>query len=196
MNGGFILLRKRLFQSAVAVLLLGAIVGVPQGAALASQGRGQVASPLVDTSKTYFKGYAHKCIDNPGPSTADNTILDIYTCIETASNERWDLSSHGTAYWFKNQYSHKCMTVKGASKADGAFVLQYTCLENTNAEWGVGTWGTIGGFTYYQIVNVNSGKCLTVENNGTANNSKLVQYTCNKGYNQAWIALDADEAVG
>jgi hypothetical protein len=186
-NGGFILLGKRFFQSVFAVLLLGAVIGVPQAAAL--------AAPLVDNTKPYFKGYAHKCIEVPGNSTVNNTVMDIYTCIETAANERWDLSSHDTGYWFQNQNSHKCMTVQNASTANNALILQYTCANQGNEEWGVGTWGTIGGFTYYQIVNVNSGKCLTVQNNGTANGSKLLQYTCNKGYNQAWIALDAQEAT-
>jgi hypothetical protein len=79
---GIIVLRKRLFQSALALVMLGAAVVLPQARALATVG--EVYGPyfLVDL-------HSGKCADDPNSSTSNNTAIIIYSCLAGA-NQKWD----------------------------------------------------------------------------------------------------------
>ena len=39
----------------------------------------------------------------------------------------------------------------------------------------------------FELVNVNSGKCLDVQGGGNANNTNIIQFDCNGGINQRWF---------
>ena len=39
----------------------------------------------------------------------------------------------------------------------------------------------------FELVNVNSGKCLDVQGGGNTNNTNIIQFDCNGGTNQRWF---------
>jgi hypothetical protein len=80
------------------------------------------------------------------------------------------------------------LDVQGASTADDAPVIQWGVNGGLNQEWKfVPSFGT----DRYQIVNVNSGKCLSVYYNSGSAGANLVQYTCHDWLDQRW-AFHAD----
>lgn len=74
--------------------------------------------------------------------------------------------------------SSKCLDVARGSKADGAPVVQWTCHAGPNQQWRLKESGEA-----YEIVNVNSGKCLEVRGGAGA-----VQQTCADRDEQRWTA--------
>jgi hypothetical protein len=113
-------------------------------------------------------------------------------------------------YWTFNAVSRKCLTVQNASSSNNAAVLQYTCNGGTNERWryeefqfGTDSSGNriaegtvIGGVlylatSYFKIVNVNSGLCLTVKDTGTDNGDTLLQYDCASAGSNEWLQFAA-----
>jgi hypothetical protein len=68
------------------------------------------------------------------------------------------------------------MEVRGSSFADGAQVDQFLCAPDPNQLWRLGRGNDNNHFT---LVNMNSGKCLDVSGNSTANGAKVQQWCCN-----------------
>jgi hypothetical protein len=80
-----------------------------------------------------------------------------------------------------------CLDNPGGSMADGTQMDIYQCEDGaTNQEWAVKvpTSGFDGG--HYWIVNVKSGKCLTVKGNVSTVDEPIIQYSCNTGANEEW----------
>lgn len=76
-------------------------------------------------------------------------------------------------FHLRNVRSGKCLTVQNASQANGALTLQFTCANDAtpphNDDWYLEDLNP--NDPYYHIVNRHSGKCLTIQNAGTANNA-------------------------
>jgi hypothetical protein len=49
-------------------------------------------------------------------------------------------------------------------------------------------WRSRGPNSNFELVNVNSGKCLDVQGGGLGNNVNILQWQCNGGANQRWYA--------
>lgn len=177
------MLRKRLLHFAVVPVLLLAAIVLPATAASAD-----VSDP---PSPTLLKGFGSgRCVDDPGPQTANSVQMDIYTCIDTALNEEWaffPVPNLPGEFRIVNQYSGKCLNVKGDLGGNNVPIIQYTCSGATNSQWRLQALDS----TWFYIISESSGNCLTVQNNGTTNNSKLLQYDCNLGSNQMWRFSDA-----
>ncbi|MEN2740152.1 RICIN domain-containing protein [Microbacterium sp. X-17] len=78
------------------------------------------------------------------------------------------------------QHDSRCLDVWGLSTADGAAVDQGNCNGGTNQQWQLQASGSS-----YQIVNVNSGKCLQPSGSAVAG-AVMVQQTCGTGATQLW----------
>ncbi len=74
------------------------------------------------------------------------------------------------------------LDVQGGSNAPNAPVIQYTWNGGHNQQWYV--LPTDSG--YAELVNRNSGQCLSVVNNSTSPGAGLVQYPCYGSPNQQW----------
>jgi hypothetical protein len=74
------------------------------------------------------------------------------------------------------------LDVAGASRGDGAAVIQWGINGGANQQW---RFVPLGG-THYNIVNVNSGKCLTAPGGSTAPGTGLVQWVCGRA-GQDWL---------
>jgi hypothetical protein len=104
---------------------------------------GTQAPALASANVTYVKIYAEqadKCLDNPQNSLANDTGMDIYTCLTPLpQNEQWvqDPAAHAGYFYFYNVKSQKCLTVKGGNVANNTLVQQYTCNYGANQSWDV-----------------------------------------------------------
>ncbi len=84
----------------------------------------------------------------------------------------------GTANSLVSRHSNKCMDVP--SNSDGAKLQQWDCHGGNNQKFRV-QGGTNG---IYNLVNVQSGKCLDVTGVSTANGAAIQQWACSGGANQ------------
>jgi hypothetical protein len=94
-----------------------------------------------------------------------------------------------SGYTLTARHSGKLADVLNASTADGANAVQWTANGQTNQRWRFVDLG--GGF--FNVVSVNSGKCLDVFGGASATGDgvRVVQWTCGSGTNQQWRLADA-----
>ncbi|MEU8550757.1 RICIN domain-containing protein [Streptomyces roseoverticillatus] len=86
-----------------------------------------------------------------------------------------------------NTTSNRCLEIENSSKSNGAQAQLWTCNGQRGAEWKFVEIGGSGDNTLYQVVNVNSGKCLEVADSRTDDGAPIQQWTCVKGVKaQQW----------
>jgi alpha-galactosidase len=111
-----------------------------------------------------------RCFDDPMSSTANGTQPIIWDC-SGAPNQRWTISGN-TIRMFG-----KCLDAPpGAVAGDAAILLD--CSGGTNQAWTFNLDGSVQG--------VDSGLCLDVTGNNTANATLVGLWTCNGAGNQRW----------
>jgi lysophospholipase L1-like esterase len=110
-----------------------------------------------------------KCLDAPLNATA-GTRVQIWDC-NGGANQRWTLS--GAAL----QSLGKCLDAPLNATA-GTRVQIWDCNGGTNQQWTLNSDGTVHG--------VQSGLCLDVDHNLTANGTAVLLWTCTAAVNQRW----------
>jgi glucosylceramidase len=145
----------------------------------------------VDLYYQFVNYNSDKCLDVTNRSTANGAVLQQWTCLSgsTAANQGWFFIPAATSgyYTVVNLNSKKCLDVTGRSTANGAVIQQWTCNGGTNQEWYPRVAQNNPAATIYNLVNLNSGKCLDVTGRSTANGAVIQQWTCNGGTNQEWF---------
>jgi len=111
-----------------------------------------------------------RCLDVPNGSTANGTQPIIWDC-SGGANQRWTING-GTL-----QAVGKCLD-SPTNAAAGAKVQLWDCHGGTNQKWNLNANGTIS--------NQQSGLCLDVNGNATANGSTVILWTCTAAANQQW----------
>ncbi len=98
---------------------------------------------------------------------------------------------------YRLQFAHssKCLDVPGKSKDNGVQLIQYTCNGGTNQNWYLDYATTRDSINYYRIRNQNSGKCVNVAGNSSADGAHIIQWTCG-AYNNEYFAFVANDVVG
>jgi Ca2+-binding RTX toxin-like protein len=92
----------------------------------------------------------------------------------------------------KSRFSEKCADIENDSLENGAIFQQFKCSKNLLAQqqWLFKPTRIYDLYfiprDYYQIISVNSGKCLEVNNWSTADKAKVDQWSCHGGKNQLW----------
>jgi hypothetical protein len=114
-----------------------------------------------------------RCLDVPGASQTDGTLLAIWDC-NGGTNQQWTQTSSNEL----RVYGGKCLDVPNHATAAGTRVQIWTCNGGTNQQWRINADGT--------VVAVESGLCLDVTGQGTANGTAVEIWTCNGGSNQKW----------
>ncbi|MGW2542368.1 ricin-type beta-trefoil lectin domain protein [Kitasatospora sp. NPDC001574] len=117
-------------------------------------------------------GYAGKCVDVKGGSTADRTPVQIYDCNGTNS-QKWKIAEDGTV-----RSLGKCLDVTGAGTANGTKVQLYACNGTGAQKWAVRADGS--------ILNPQSGRCLDNLGFVATNGNQLGIWDCNGLENQIW----------
>jgi hypothetical protein len=116
---------------------------------------------------------SNRCLDVPGRSTTNGTLMEIWDC-NGGTNQQWASLSNGEL----QVYGSKCLDVPGNSTAAGTRVDISDCTGGTNQQWNLNSDGT--------VVGRGSGLCLDVTGAGTANGTPVEIWTCNGGSNQHW----------
>jgi hypothetical protein len=118
-------------------------------------------------------------------STTDNSATVHLQKYTGANDQLWVIQPLAAGeFEIRGVHSRKCLDVQGASKENNAPVIQYTCQGGANQRFFARK--QRNGF---QIVSVNSGKCLDVSNGSVlepAEGKQLVQYQCNDGNDKLW----------
>ncbi len=156
--------RRVMTLLAAASVLVGSMTTVTADAAVTPDGWYTVAA--VNSGK---------CVDARGAGTADGTVVQQYTCNQTAS-QQWQFQSTGDGYFRINARANPAATwdVKDVSTADGGLLQLWTYGGGANQQWQA----VDEGNGRYHFVSRNSGKCLDVPGASTAD-VQLQQYTCN-----------------
>ncbi|GIF22898.1 alpha-galactosidase [Actinoplanes tereljensis] len=131
---------------------------------------GTSGEPPVPTSTTLVSASSGRCLDVPNSNTANGTQPVIWDC-GAAANQQWTVS--GPAL----QSLGKCLDAPAGATA-GAKVQLWDCNGGTNQQWTFQSDGTIRGNQ--------SGLCLDVDHNLTANGTVTLLWTCTAAANQRW----------
>ncbi|MFC4032448.1 ricin-type beta-trefoil lectin domain protein [Streptomyces polygonati] len=116
-------------------------------------------------------GYANKCVDIAGASSANGSAVQLYDCNGTNA-QTWTVGGDGTL-----KALGKCMDVVAAGTANGTKVDLYDCNGTGSQVW------QKSGST---LVNPQSGKCLDATGPSSANGTRLQIWTCAGATNQQW----------
>ncbi|MYS86632.1 RICIN domain-containing protein [Embleya scabrispora] len=96
-------------------------------------------------------------------------------------------ASAASSTW-TNVNSNKCLEIRGDSTADGADANQWECNGSPTQAW---TWVDVGtspwGEPLRYMQNGNSGKCLEIRGDSTADGAAANQWECNGSPTQMWI---------
>ncbi|MGC4805015.1 glycoside hydrolase family 27 protein [Micromonospora sp. DT233] len=130
-------------------------------------GGGTVPPPTASALASVSSG---RCLDVPQSNTTNGTQPVIWDC-NGAANQLW------TANGQTLQSLGKCLDAPLNATA-GAKVQLWDCNGGANQRWTRNANGTISG--------AQSGLCLDVYDNGTANNTAVILWTCTGAANQRW----------
>jgi glucosylceramidase len=116
-------------------------------------------------------GLAGKCVDVAGSSTANGTVVQLYTCNGSGA-QQWTVGTDGTL-----RALGKCLDVNAASSTDGTKIQLWDCNGSAAQTWAAGADGTLRAL----------GKCLDVTGNVSTDGTPLQLWTCFAGANQRWV---------
>ncbi|MFE0526506.1 glycoside hydrolase family 27 protein [Micromonospora parva] len=131
---------------------------------------GGTTTPPPTTSSAYASAASGRCLDVPNSNTTNGTQPVIWDC-NGAANQRWTRSGQTL------QALGKCLDAPLNATA-GVKVQIWDCNGGANQQWAVNANGTISA--------VQSGLCLDVNNNATANGTTVILWTCTGAANQRW----------
>ncbi|WP_433319315.1 RICIN domain-containing protein [Micromonospora sp. CA-269861] len=176
-------MKRRLMTSLVAVLAMVAatLVGTGSPAAAATSGP-WVIQPFTN----------YHCLAPEAFSSGLNVVVDQHLC-ESGPNRDWIFTTTSSGYYrISYRNGGRCMAVRGAVSTERAKIATQVCGDaRLNDQWLPIKLFTSGSSDYYQLKNRNSGKCMAVEGNSTANGADMMQFTCyTTSNNQAftWFA--------
>ncbi len=131
---------------------------------------GGATTPPSSGGSTLVSAASGRCLDVPGSATANGTQPVIWDC-NGAANQRWTVSGQTL------QALGKCLDAP-VNAAAGAKAQIWDCNGGTNQQWTLNSDGTIRG--------TQSGLCLDVDRNLTANGTMVLLWTCTAAANQRW----------
>jgi hypothetical protein len=115
------------------------------------------------------------CMDDNHDVTTNGNKVQAWAC-NGKQAQQWADEPNETL-----QRGGACLTVTGSSMLDGATVVLETCDTNNNTN-GYQRWIVSGG----ELINVNSGRCLSDPGNSSTNGTALVQEDCYGESGQIW----------
>ena len=120
-----------------------------------------------------IKGFAGKCVDDKGNSSANRAKIQIWTCNSSDQAQGWSIGNGELVH------NGKCLNDQ-AFGGNGSHVILWTCDGAANELW---THRFNGEF----VLSARGGKlCLDDPAFATRNGTPLIVWTCNNGRNQHW----------
>jgi alpha-galactosidase len=129
---------------------------------------GGTQSPPVGSA--FVSASSGRCLDVPNGTTTNGTQPVIWDC-NGGANQRWTVTGDTI------QALGKCLDAPPNATA-GAKVQLWDCNGGANQRWTLGSDGTIRG--------AQSGLCVDVDRNLTANGTLVLLWTCSAAANQRW----------
>lgn len=103
----------------------------------------------------------------------------------------WDVvNTNGDDYELINVHNGQCLTIPDLSKENAASPFVYTCRGTVDQIFTLVPATSTVFAGAYQIVNVNSGKCVEVGGAQTNPGAWVIQYTCSQEGKQMWRPLN------
>jgi predicted alpha-1,2-mannosidase len=115
---------------------------------------------------------AGKCVDVNHSGTANNTVVQVFTCNGTGA-QRWAVVGDGTL-----QAQGGCLDVTNSGTSNGTKVQLYQCNGTGAQQWRVQSNG--------ELLNPESNRCLDDPNSSTTDGTQLQIYDCNGTNAQTW----------
>jgi alpha-galactosidase len=140
------------------------------GTAVFTVSGGGTTNPPQPTAGALVSTSSGRCLDVPNSNAANGTQPVIWDC-NSAANQQWTSSGQTL------QSLGKCLD-SPTNAAAGAKVQLWECNGGTNQQWTLQSNGTVR--------NNQSGLCLDVNNNQTANGTLTLLWTCTGATNQQW----------
>jgi lysophospholipase L1-like esterase len=132
---------------------------------------GSIGDPTgTPTAGALVSASSGRCLDVPGSNTANGTQPVVWDC-SGGANQRWTASGPSL------QALGKCLDSPTNATA-GVKAQIWDCSGAANQQWTLQANGTLR--------NNQSGLCLDVSNNRTANGTPTVLWTCTGAANQQW----------
>jgi len=124
-----------------------------------------------------------KCVDARAAGTANGTVIQQYSCNGTAAqNFQFQATTDGFNRVNNRNDATKVIDVTDVSTADNAGLQLWTYSGGANQQWQAVSEGS----GYFHFVVRHTSKCLTVPGASTADQTQLVQSTCNGGTAQSF----------
>jgi hypothetical protein len=120
------------------------------------------------------KGYANKCVDDNGNSSALRNKIAIWSCNNSDRAQLWHFASNGEL-----QHNGMCANDK-ASGGNGSPVILYTCNGAANEIWSHLANGE------FKLKARGGTVCLDDPAYSTKNGTALIVYACKDSANQRW----------
>ncbi len=119
------------------------------------------------------KGYAGKCLDDKGNSSANRALVVIWSCSNTDQAQNWSFSN--------DEFIHngKCLNDQGNGGIRSKVIL-WSCNGASNETWSELANGEI------RLQSHNNELCLDDPGYSTKNGTQLIVYTCKASANQKW----------
>jgi alpha-galactosidase len=131
---------------------------------------GGTGTPPGDTTTTLVGAASGRCLDVPNGATANGTQPVIWDC-NGGTNQLWTSSGQTL------QSLGKCLDTPANATA-GTKPRLWDCTGAAGQQWTLNADGTIRG--------TQSGLCLDVDHNLTANGTAVLLWTCTAAANQRW----------
>ena len=132
-------------------------------------------TPPPPPSVQLIKGFADKCVDDNGNSSANRAKIQIWTCNGSDQAQGWNLVDGQLVH------NGKCLNDQ-AFGGNGSHVILWPCNGAANELWS-------HRFTGEWVLSARGGKlCLDDPAFATRNGTALIVWTCNHGANQHWTA--------
>lgn len=129
------------------------------------------AAPITSGNYRLVAKHSNKYMTVAGWSTTDGAVIEQWDSVNQ-SNQVFNIQATPNGYKLLPSYNPKAVTVDGYSNSNGGVINQWADQEQSNQRFSFVSVG--GGF--YKIVSRSSGKCLSVNNSGTANGDDVVQW--------------------
>jgi hypothetical protein len=115
---------------------------------------------------------SNRCLDVPGASRTNGTAPTLWDC-NGGANQQW---AHTAAQELR-VYGAKCLDAEGGGGTEARLII-WDCHGGANQKWTLHSNGT--------VTNNQSGLCLDVTGEATANGSAVGFWHCNGKPNQVW----------
>jgi subtilase family serine protease len=128
----------------------------------------------------------HLCVNDTRNSTANGTPVDIYQCLNVASENGWSYTpsgAPGVPYLVK--IHGICAYASGNPISSGSRAGLFQCNGAPSEKWALG--GINGQIIGGQLIQASSGLCLTDPGSSTRNNTQLTVTPCNGDLSQAFL---------